>query len=148
MTLSGTLKVCDHLADSTAGIQLTEPFGSIRVGVIRRFELLHVHKNDRDIHVADSRKHVIRSRVGEKLADHQVDVRCAELVACRLGQLFGRDDPAVDDLYCVRNRLLERVILRLELGHERRELRQISAECDGKNADPCFCVYQHGTTLL
>ena len=141
VSLSCALKVSDHLADSAACIELAKPCRCIGVGVIRRLEFLYVHQNNRHVDVANSGKHVVRGRVGEKLADHQVYVRRAELVACRLGQLFGRADSAVNDLDCVRKCLLERVVLTLELRYQRRELRQIRAERDGENADSCFRIY-------
>ena len=141
VALSGALKVRDHLADRAAGVELAQPCRCICIGVIRRLELLYVDQNHRHVHVANGGKHVVRSRIGQKLADDQVDVRRAELVARRLGQLFGRADSAVDDLDRVRNGLLKCLVLALKLRNQRRELGQIRAQRDGENADSCFGIY-------
>ncbi len=141
VALSSALKVRDHLADRATGVELAQPCRCICIGVIRRLELLDVDQDDRYVHVANCGKHVVRSCIGQKLADDQIDVRRAELVARRLGQLFGRADSAVDNLDRVRNGLLKCLVLALELRNQRRELRQICAQRDGENADSCFGIY-------
>ncbi len=79
MTLAGALQISDHLADSAAGVQLTQPGGGVGVGVVRGFLLLDVHQHDRDIQIPHSRQHVVGSGVGQQLQDHQVHICSAKL---------------------------------------------------------------------
>ena len=143
MALAGSLQVCHHLADCAAGIQLAQPGRGIRVRVVRCLLLLDIDQNDRDIQVSDCGKHVVGGRIGQKLQDHQIHICRAELVAGLHGQFLGCNDPAVDDLDCVRKGLLECFILPLEFRNEGWELGKIRTQRDREYSDSCLCVYQH-----
>ena len=67
MTFARTLQIGYHLTDCSTGIQLTEPFWRIGIGIIRCFPLLHIHKHNRHIQVTDCREHIVAGRVGQKL---------------------------------------------------------------------------------
>ena len=67
MTFARTLQIGYHLTDCTTGIQLTEPFWCIGIGIIRCFPFLHIHKHNRHIQVTDCREHIVAGRVGQKL---------------------------------------------------------------------------------
>ena len=137
MALSGSFQVSHTFADSAAGIQFAQPGRRIGIGIVRRFLLLDIHQHDRHIQVPDCRKHVVGCGVGQQLHDHQVHVRRAELVPCRHGLLLGGHQTAVDDVHGIRQRLFECLILGFKFRYQRRELGQIRAQRDGKNANSC-----------
>ena len=118
MSLAIALKVCNHLAYSAAGITFTQPGRDVRVVIIQGLYLLYIYKDNRHIQILYSRQHIVGCCVCKELHDHQVNVRRAELVARFLGLLFCRHHAAVDDLNGIRDRLLERLILSLELRHQ------------------------------
>ena len=93
--------------------------------IIQSLEFLDIDKNNRNIQISHCRKHIVGCSVGQKLQEHQVNICRTELVPSLLGLLFCRDDTAVNDLYRIRDRFLERLILSLKFRHQRRELRQI-----------------------
>ena len=147
MALASTVQVGNHLARSAACIQLAEPDGDIGVGVVRLRLLLHVHNHNGNIQVAYGREHVVAGCVGEHLKDYQVNVGSAEDIACILSLLLGGYHTAVDKLDRGGERFLECSVLRLELGYQLRELRQVRAECDGEYTDFCLGVYEHSCLL-
>ena len=59
MALAGSLQVRDHLAYSTAGIQLAQPGRSIRSSVLRSPLLLDVHQYHRYIQIPYCGQHVV-----------------------------------------------------------------------------------------
>ena len=140
MVLSRALKVSHHLTDGAAGIEFAEPGCRIRVGVVRSFLLLQVHEHHRHVQVAYGREHVVGSRICEQLQDHEIHIRRTEFVTGCHSQFLGCHKTSVDQFHTVRDHALEIGILALEFRHKRRKLRQISAERNRKNTNPCFCI--------
>ncbi len=78
--LAGTVEVCDHLTDCTAGIELTQPCRIVCMFIIRSFLLLHIDQNYRYIEISYCRKHVVASRICQQLHDHEVYIGCTEFI--------------------------------------------------------------------
>ena len=138
VALTGALQISDHLADSAAGVQLTQPGGGVGVGVVGGLLLLHVDEDDGHVEVAHGGQHIVRGSVGQQLQNDKVNVGGAELIARGHGLLLGGDDAAVDDLDGVGQRLFEGGVLALKLGDQRGELRQVSAQRNGEHANAGF----------
>ena len=141
MALSRALQISYHLTDGAAGIEFAEPGCRIRVGVVRSFLLLQVHEHHRYVQIAHSREHVVGSRIGKQLQDHEIHIGRTEFVTGCHSQFLGCHKTSVDQFHAVRDHTLEISILALEFRNKRRELRQISAERNRKNTNPCFCIY-------
>ena len=148
VTLASALQVGHHLADCTAGVQLAQPSGSVRIGVVRGFLLLDVHENHGHVQVAHSGQHIVRSSVGQQLQNDQINVSGAELVACGHGQFLGGDDAAINDFYAVGDGLFEVGVLLLKFGYEGRELGQIGSQSNGEHANTGFGFNEHGKSSL
>ena len=137
-TLTGTIQVGHHLTDGTAGIELAQPDGNVRLCVIGSQLLLHVYDDHRHIQVAHGRQHIIRGAIGQHLQDDEIHVGRTELIA-GLHRLFLRGHHStVDNLDGRGQCLLECCILSLKLRYELWELRQVCSECNGEHAHPCF----------
>ena len=67
MSLACTLQVCHSLTYGTTGIQVTQPDGNIGIGIVRCQLLLHIDTYYRHVQIADRRKYIIRSRIGQEL---------------------------------------------------------------------------------
>ena len=135
VALTCALQIGHHLADCSARVQLAEPGRRVRVGIIGSLLFLYIYKNHRNIQVPDSRQHVVGCCIGQKLQNNKVHVCRAEFIPCCHRQLLRSDNAAVNHLNGVRQRLLERCILALELRNQRRELRQICSQGDGEHAN-------------
>ena len=118
MSLAGSLKVSYCLAYSTACIAFTQPGGNVSVLIIQRFDLLNVYKHNRNIQITDRRKHVVGCCVCQHLKKYKVNICCTELISCHHCLLFCCHHSAVNDLYCIRNRFLECVVLCLKFRHQ------------------------------
>ena len=118
MSLTVSLKVSHHLAHSAARIALSEPCRDVCVVIVQGFQFLDIHKHNRHIQVLHSREHVVGRSVCKELKEHQIHIRRAEQVARCLGLLFCRHHTAVNDLHCIRDRLLKGLILRLKLRYK------------------------------
>ena len=118
MSLACSLKVSNCLAYSTACIAFTQPGGNVSVLIIQRFDLLNVYKNNRNIQITDRRKHVVGCCVCQHLKKYKVNICCTELISCHHCLLFCCHHSAVNDLYCIRDRFLECVVLCLKFRHQ------------------------------
>ena len=147
VALAGALEVGHHLAHGAARIGDAEPLGGACGVEVEAAHLLEVHEDDGHVEVADGGEHVVAGGVGEQLAEDDVDVGGAELVARGGSGLLGGADAAVDDLDGVGQGGDEVGILLLELGNELRELGQVRAEGDGEDGCLCLGLYEHGGVL-
>ena len=109
--------------------------------VIGRLELLDVDNDNGNVKVSDGGKDVIGRGVCEHLQKHKVHISRAELIPRNHGLFFGCYHPAVNDLDRIGKCFFERLVLRLEFGHEGGKLRKICAQRNRKYADSGFCVY-------
>ena len=127
MSLARSLQVGNSLAHSAAGVTLAQPGRDIGMIIIQRLQLLHIDQNYRNIQIPNSRKHIVRSGIGQHLQKYQVNIRRAELVSGNHCLLLGRHHSSVDNLNGIRDRFLERSVLRLKFRYQRRELRKIGS---------------------
>ena len=148
MALAGALEVGHHLAHGAARIADAQPLGRAGSIEVEAAHLLEVDQNDGHVEVADGGQHVVAGGIGEQLAEDEVDVGRAELVACRGSGLLGGAHAAVDDLDCAGQRGHEVGVLLLELGHELGELREVRAQRDGEDGDLGLGVDEHGDSFL
>ena len=141
MSLACTLQVCHSLTYGTTGIQVTQPDGNIGIGIVRRQLLLHIDTYYRHIQITDRGKYVIGSCIGQQLQEYQIYVCSTKFITCCHSLFLGGHHATINDIYSIGNRLLEILILCLEIRHQLGELGQICSQSDGKYTDLCLCVY-------
>ena len=71
-----------------------------------------------NIQITDRRKHVVGCCVCQHLKKYKVNICCTELISCHHCLLFCCHHSAVNDLYCIRDRFLECVVLCLKFRHQ------------------------------
>ena len=118
MSLASSLKVSNSFSNSTAGISFTQPCSDVCVIVIQCFQFLNVNQNNRYIQVTDCRKHIVRCSICQHLKEYQVYICCTEFISGFHRLLFCCYHSSVNDLYGIRNCLLECLILSFKLRYQ------------------------------
>ena len=139
--LAGTIQVGNHLTNSAAGIEVAQPGGNIGLGIVGSQFLLQIHNDDGHVEIANGRQHIIRGTVGQHLENDKIDISCSELITGSHRLLLGGHHATIDNLNGVWQRLLERLILSLEVWYELWELWQVCLKGNAEYTYLCFGFY-------
>ena len=118
MSLACSFQIGNCFTYSTAGISFTKPCSDICVIIIQCFELLNVHKNNRNIKITDCREHIVGCRIGQHLKKYDINVCSTEFISGFHRLLFCCYHSSIDDLYCIRDCFFECLILSFKLRYQ------------------------------